>query len=811
MKIATKYLLFILVPVMFAVAVFSVGLYLQSTGAVKSEVDRRLLYAAAHIKNMLEADIRRVKSDMLTLLANKSLEEYFMYLNIKEMDYVEDARATLEENLLKIAAAKPQYPTLRLFRSDGKGIVNITDKRATHKYPDPTRTDWFKSAVGLSEGNSYVSNLHACPEHDLPSLFVSQPYYYRGRPRAICVLHLHLQELLGNILKEIEIGQSGFAYAVNRQGIIVAHKDSANVGTDLSRTASVQSVMQGGKGSLIEVDQASGIRMKKSFLPLNIIGAGIVVAQPLSEAMAVSTSVTRYITGIAIIVAGFLVLLIFWTSRKIVIGPVKELSVATQKLLKGDLSARVDLGRKHNCWQMKNCDQTHCPAYGDALRSCWLIGDTECPECEQGDYAQKIENCQQCEVYQKTSGDEIQTLAETFNLMAFSLNEHITGLTDTEKRLREQRQLFQTILDATPDFVALQDRQLVYRTANKSFCEMIGRRENQITGKTGFDIFPRKLAETHREEDLAILESGTPLEKEYKINRPSGQKWLHLVKLPVYDGDGRIDGLLCSGRDITEFKKVQEQLTQAQKMESIGQLIAGIAHEINTPVGIILGYAQLLLEETDSHDQSYQDLKTIEKQAKICRTVVSDLLRFSRHTDSRLNRIDLNETIEETLTVVEHTFKLERVRLARDFDPNLPLIMGDREKLKLAIINLVNNAFDAVSSDGLIMVATRYERRAAEAIIRIADSGCGISADIIDKIFDPFFTTKPVDKGTGLGLSVTFGIIQEHEGRIEVASPPLMLKSDRPDDGPGTEFIITLPVTIDVEKKDSQNGKHTRS
>jgi len=796
---------------MVAVAIFSLGLYLQNSRAIKSEADRRLLYAATHIKNMLEADIKRVKGDMLTLLANKSLEEYFMYLNIKEMDYVEDARATLEENILKIAAAKPQYPTLRIFRQDGKGIVNITDNRATHKYPDPTKTEWFRSAFGLTEGDSYLSNIHLCPEHNLPSLFVSQPYFYRGRLQAIGVLHLHLQELMGHILKDIEIGKSGFAYAVNAQGIIVAHKDLTEVGTNLSQSASVQSVIQGGKGTLIETDETSGIRMQKSFLPLKIQGAGIVVAQPLSEAMAVSTSVTWYIAGIASIVAGFLVLLIFLTSRKIVIGPVKELSAATQKLLMGDLSARVNTGKKFNCWVIKNCEQTNCPAYGEALPSCWLIADTECPVCEQGEYAQKIEKCQQCEVYQKASGDEIQALAETFNLMAYSLNEHITGLKDTEKRLREQRQLFQTILDATPDFVSLQDRQLVYRAANKAFCKIIGRRETQVAGKTGFDIFPQQQAEIYRREDLAILETGKSLIKENKINQSSGKKWLHMVKLPVYDTDGKIDGLLCSGRDITEFKKVQEQLTQAQKMESIGQLIAGIAHEINTPVGIILGYAQLLLEEVDSQSQNYQDLKTIEKQAKICRKVVSDLLRFSRHTDSTMEYVNLNETIEEVLSVVEHTFKLEHVSFVRDFDPDVQQIMGDKEKLKQAIINLVNNAFDAINSDGHITVTTRYDHRADEALIRIADTGSGISPEIIDKIFDPFFTTKPVDKGTGLGLSVTFGIIQEHGGKIEVESPPLLLKSNKQNDSHGTEFVIHLPVPKNVKKKDTKNGKNTRS
>ena len=118
---------------------------------------------------------------------------------------------------------------------------------------------------------------------------------------------------------------------------------------------------------------------------------------------------------------------------------------------------------------------------------------------------------------------------------------------------------------------------------------------------------------------------------------------------------------------------------------------------------------------------------------------------------------------------------------------------------------------DAIISDGFITVATRYNCRDDEALILIADTGSGVSPEIIDKIFDPFFTTKPVDKGTGLGLSVTFGIIQEHGGKIEVESPPLTLKSIRPNDNQGTEFVIHLPVSNNIEKKDSENGKNTRS
>jgi signal transduction histidine kinase len=251
-------------------------------------------------------------------------------------------------------------------------------------------------------------------------------------------------------------------------------------------------------------------------------------------------------------------------------------------------------------------------------------------------------------------------------------------------------------------------------------------------------------------------------------------------------------------------------------MEAVGQLTAGIAHELNTPLGIILGYAQLLLEETEPESQGHKDLEMVEKHAKICRKIVSDLLRFSRHTESSLSLLNVNAAIDEVLSVVEHTFSLDHVSLVRKFDPDLPSVMGDKEKLSQAIINLLNNGCDAIGTDGTITISTSFNQKNDEVVISVADTGCGIPRENIDKIFDPFFTTKGVGKGTGLGLSVTFGIIKEHGGRIEVQSPPRSPSVTEPGaqeqegSGRGSVFIIYLPVERDVsnDRGEGTDGNH---
>jgi signal transduction histidine kinase len=232
-------------------------------------------------------------------------------------------------------------------------------------------------------------------------------------------------------------------------------------------------------------------------------------------------------------------------------------------------------------------------------------------------------------------------------------------------------------------------------------------------------------------------------------------------------------------------------------MEAVGQLTAGIAHEINTPLGIILGYAQLLIEEVPPGSQIHTDLSTMERQAKICKKIVSDLLGFSRRTESVMAPLDVNETIGNVLSVVEHTFGLNRVSLERRFETGMPTVLGDKEKLQQAMMNLVNNAFDAIGEDGVIVVSTRYDAQTEEVAISVADTGCGIPSHLVDKIFEPFFTTK-AGKGTGLGLSVTFGIVKDHGGRIEVHSPlapgsSLGVRAGAIP-GRGTLFTIYLPV-----------------
>jgi len=487
---------------------------------------------------------------------------------------------------------------------------------------------------------------------------------------------------------------------------------------------------------------------------------------------------------------------------------IKKLHDSTKQALRGNLDVKTAPMLTENCWDIMQCHKAECPAYKNYHHRCWYMAGTLCPTCVEGEYAKKIDSCRQCQVYKQCSGDEIQSLAESFDAMTLSLKGNLSDLKTAEQVLNEQKALLQTILDAIPDFISLQDHEGKYISVNRAFCEMLNKNQEEIIGRTNHDLFSKDRADQYTREDKRVSETGNSFVKENRIAGPKKLKWLHVVKIPVLEETGRVRGLVCSGRDITQLKEVQEQLTHSQKMESVGRLAAGVAHEINTPLGIILGYAQLLLEDVEKDGLIYKDVATIVKQTRICSRIVADLLKFSRSSDSIITEFDINETMEELLGVVEHTFNLDHVMVKREYHEQPLMMKGDKEKLKQVFINLLNNAFDATKGEGgSIFVSTGIGQAKNEIKISISDTGHGIAKENIRKIFEPFYTTKGPDKGTGLGLSVTFGIIQEHNGTIRVFSPPLSREGEKK----GAQFIVVFPCAGLQPKKGELNGEHSRA
>jgi signal transduction histidine kinase len=239
-----------------------------------------------------------------------------------------------------------------------------------------------------------------------------------------------------------------------------------------------------------------------------------------------------------------------------------------------------------------------------------------------------------------------------------------------------------------------------------------------------------------------------------------------------------------------ERDKLESQLMQASKMSSIGEMAAGVAHEINNPVAVILGFAELLLERFPEDSKEFEMLKTIERQGDNCKRIVDNLLAFARVPKEVTTETDVAKDLQKVANVVMNTLLTEKVDLKIDVEEDLPRVGGDRQQLEQVFLNLINNAVTAMDEGGILTISAH--RSDDRVNIEFNDTGHGISPEHIDKIFEPFFTTRKVGEGTGLGLSVSYAIVKKFGGDIQVKSQTRAEGKD-----PGTTFIVTLPI-VDV-------------
>jgi signal transduction histidine kinase len=231
-----------------------------------------------------------------------------------------------------------------------------------------------------------------------------------------------------------------------------------------------------------------------------------------------------------------------------------------------------------------------------------------------------------------------------------------------------------------------------------------------------------------------------------------------------------------------ERKTLQMQLQHAERLAFVGQLSAGIAHELNEPLGRILGFAQLVKKGGELNPQQHQDIERIVKASLYTREIIKKLMIFSRQMPQQITWVNLNNTVSNILYFIDIRFRSNRIKIIERLEPGLPAIQADEVQMSQVLVNLITNAIHALSNEGEIIVSTR--RKGNSVSLTVKDTGTGMSPELKKSIFDPFFTTKSVGEGTGLGLSVVHGIVESHNGRIKVTSSP----------GKGSKFEILLPI-----------------
>jgi two-component system NtrC family sensor kinase len=314
---------------------------------------------------------------------------------------------------------------------------------------------------------------------------------------------------------------------------------------------------------------------------------------------------------------------------------------------------------------------------------------------------------------------------------------------------------------------------------NSRMEQLFGVVRQDAVGRQLHSLLPGELA-----SEIAVRKDEEQVTGIYKQRLHHQGKYLTLnVSItPLVSKSGERIGRLLLFDDVTQRERMEEQMSQTEKLTSLGLLAAGVAHEVNTPLAVISNYIQMLAKQMPEGDPRQALIEKIVKQTFRASEIVNNLLNFSRTGSAELSDIDVNRVVEETLSLVEHPLKTSQVRIVKQLGATLPAVRGSANKLQQVFLNLFLNARDAMPGGGMLEVRTAAHNGSVE--IEIVDTGAGIPREHIHRIFDPFFTTKATGRGTGLGLSVSYGIIKEHSGKIDVRSTP----------GKGTSFHVEFPA-----------------
>ncbi len=352
-----------------------------------------------------------------------------------------------------------------------------------------------------------------------------------------------------------------------------------------------------------------------------------------------------------------------------------------------------------------------------------------------------------------------------------------------EMRAREYqalRDFSQNIIESISAGVLACNLEGTVEAWNSALERLYGLSRSEALGRTLEAIFPAEL----RTELSRVSDPHHTLNL-YKFRLRNAEDRALIVNLsvvPLIGNENQVIGQLLIFTDLTERVNLEDQLMQAEKLSSIGLLAAGVAHEVNTPLAVITSNAQLLMRQMDPEDPRTRTLDKIVTQAFRASEIANNLLKFSRVGGGEFSDLDVNRVISESLSLVEPMLKAAKITVSSQLKSLLPPVYGNAGKLQQVFMNLIMNARDAMPRGGELTISTETENSAVQ--VEVSDNGVGIPADQLNKIFDPFFTTKGTSRGTGLGLAVTYGIIREHSGAIQVDSVV----------GRGTTFRLEFPA-----------------
>jgi two-component system, NtrC family, sensor kinase len=744
--LASRYALAILLAVNFALLGISIYLGLKSANQmkeiVKEDFNQQQLVLARHTASLLEQNIQFLKRELSTLNFSPSSQ----YL--EPLSWANRMRATLasvrEEGVVEIVRITPDGN--RAYQVDSRGVDQIT----TGSFKDAPLLSWaakpeHKGQILVTPVSTqiphYVGRLitvMAVPTYEM-SVDETHPHP-SGAFAGVLAFYIDAHQLAKKFTQGIRSGKTGYAWIMDSDGVFLNHPERDFVGKNAF-------TVRKERMPAISFDAINQIQREKMLAGQEGLGS--------------------YISG--------------W--HKGIAGEIQKLmAYAPVKL------------------EDQNVVQDSKPA------ASWSVAVVAPASEVEG----VIHSVYVRQFYlQVIIG--LVVLSGTIVMLNFRYEQQFSSSLEEEvNRQKEKLQIsearYQGLVENAADLIYAVNADGRILSINRYAATIFSQATTQLDPAvkvnpqvfidlTLSDIFDQKTAEFHLEWIRDVQATGRVQSKRHRVNIRDKEFWFSTSIVGVKDEQGDIFAYEIISRNITARKAIEDRMINMEKLASIGTLAAGVAHEINNPMTVILGFTEHLLGQTESLPEVHETLQIIEDEGLRCKKIIENLLTFARAPERTETQADVNSIMEKTLAVVKNTLLTKKVRLETSLAPGLPLAQGDPQELRQVFINMINNARDAMTGGGLLKVSTNLTPDGNRLAIEFTDTGNGIPREAQTKIFDPFFTTKETGKGTGLGLSTSYGIISKFGGTIIFTSFP----AEEYPDKHGTTFTVYLPIITGPE------------
>jgi len=607
------------------------------------------------------------------------------------------------------------------------------------------KSAWWQAAFNEGRGSEYVSEFYFDPSYGTHVLTVAVPILDDQQRKVVGVVSVLLKrDSLFRAISEVTIGATGHAMLMSSDGAplicpVLAPEEHAVTPALIAQFAPMQAGWaiadddaHGGRNSLIGF---APVRLSDHLAPGSLGGKRWVtfVRQNPAETYTTLDQLLVKVLAYGLVVFAVLVATGAWVARRIA-KPIAELQEGARRIGSGSLDHQLTL----------------------------------------------------------KTGDELERLAEAFNGMAGNLKQSFSQLEQRSKEIEATKRYLEDLLENANDVIYTLDTEQRFTYVNGKVSGW-GYQKEDLIGRPYLSL----LSKRHRGRRLkSTLDIGAKQVYEVEVLCKTGETRTVTVSVsPLCDVQGRIHGVLGIARDITETKQLEQQIRSSEKLASVGKLAAGVAHEINNPLGGILNCIYNFRKGALSPARQEEYLVSIEDGLRRVQKIVRQLLDFSQQHEPEFSPSNINDVVERVLVLTEHALAAKKIGLDKQLQRDLPALMVDRHMMEQVLMNLVLNAVQAIKDGGAITIRTRA--RNGDCEVTVEDTGCGIPAHVLPHIFDPFFTTKGTGEGTGLGLSVSLGIVERHGGRIYVES----------EVGKGSVFTVCLPLSNEQSAERSMVGR----